>query len=182
MSQKYQNKYRITTNRAKWWDYNGNGLYFVTLCTAGRENYFGKVLKKKLVLSETGNKAWQFWQEIPIHFPFVELDVFIVMPDHLHGVIGIVNPVVETLHATSLWGLETLHATSLQTHKNTKSDENKNQCMSGISPKTGTLSTVIRSYKSALTKWCNSPHPSPCSHVSYQPGYPVQVIPPEPSS
>jgi REP element-mobilizing transposase RayT len=41
-----------------------------------------------MILSETGKMAWQYWQEIPIHFPFVELDAFIVMPDHIHGIIG----------------------------------------------------------------------------------------------
>lgn len=92
MSDKFQNKYRIPSARLQNWDYGSNALYFVTICTAHRECYFGKIVNGKMILSEIGNIANQFWFEIPIHFPFVVLDEFVVMPNHVHGIIVINKP------------------------------------------------------------------------------------------
>ena len=53
-------------------------------------------------LSEIGKIAYKYWQEIPKHFPFVLLDAFIIMPNHVHGIVVIDKPGdVKTLHATS---------------------------------------------------------------------------------
>jgi REP element-mobilizing transposase RayT len=90
---KFQDKYRIPTARATWWNYGNNGLYFITICTAGRMHYFGKIIdQKKMQLTPVGEMALQCWLDIPYHFPFVKLDVFIVMPDHVHGILEIDKP------------------------------------------------------------------------------------------
>jgi len=73
--------------RAKWWDYGWNGAYFVTICTHNRIHYFGEVENGKMVLSALGEAAEKCWYEIPRHFPFVKLGSFVVMPDHVHGII-----------------------------------------------------------------------------------------------
>ena len=78
---KFKNKYRIPSARAQWWDYGNNAAYFVTICTADRECYFGE--------TEIGQTATHFWNEIPKRFPFVDLGEFIVMPNHIHGIIVI---------------------------------------------------------------------------------------------
>ena len=119
-------------------------------------------------LSPAGETAARFWHEIPNHFPHVRLDAFVVMPDHIHGILVIDDTaIVETLHATSdnntknisdisnqlydISGSETLHATSLR--DNTANIMHpKNEQMSMISPKSGSLSQIIRSYKSAVSK------------------------------
>jgi REP element-mobilizing transposase RayT len=66
----------------------------------------GKVNNSKMQLSEIGQIASQMWYEIPIHFPFIDLDVFVVMPNHIHGIIVINRfvgtPIVGALHATPL--------------------------------------------------------------------------------
>ena len=135
----YKQKYRIESARLKGWDYRNPGYYFVTICTKNRAQYFGQVTNGQMHLSAAGEIAAQCWREIPIHHPNVELDEFVVMPNHMHGIVVIHEHVetlrggVETLHD----GGETLHATSLQ---------------SIISPKAGSLSVIIRSYKSAVTK------------------------------
>jgi hypothetical protein len=49
--EKFRNKYRIASARAQWWDYGRNGLYFITICTANREHYFGKIVNGKMILS-----------------------------------------------------------------------------------------------------------------------------------
>jgi len=84
---KFQNKYRIQTTRLKNWDYGWNASYFVTICTVNRECYFGEIMDGKMHFSEIGAKANEYWLEIPKHFPFVKLDVHVVMPNHVHGII-----------------------------------------------------------------------------------------------
>jgi putative transposase len=88
-------KYRNTTTRLKTWDYGSNGSYFVTICTQNREHYFGEIVPvqnitpQQLESSPIGKIAHQYWMEIPNHFPFVLLDEFIIMPDHVHGILTI---------------------------------------------------------------------------------------------
>lgn len=87
--EKYQNKYRIPPARAPFWDYAWNASYFVTVCTQYRICWFGNVVNGQMVLSEIGKIAHQCWSDIPIHFPFVKLDAFVVMPNHVHGIVTI---------------------------------------------------------------------------------------------
>ena len=93
MSDKFHNKYRISSARLKNWDYGSNAIYFITICTQNREHYFGKIAEGKTQLSETGKIAHCFWVEIPTHFPFVKLGEFVVMPNHVHGIIIIDKPI-----------------------------------------------------------------------------------------
>ena len=100
---KYKNKYRNETIRAQWWDYSGNGAYFITICTKNREHYFGEIIKGKMKLSGTGVIAHLMWQEIPNHSKHVELGEFVVMPNHVHGILILDKPFfvpVGALHAT----------------------------------------------------------------------------------
>lgn len=92
-------------------------------------------------LSDTGKLANKFWYEITNHFQQVELGEFVVMPNHVHGIL-ILNGGNAPESASVPVSVETLHATSLP----------KSQTMASISPKPGSLSTIIRSYKSAVTR------------------------------
>jgi len=94
MSEKFQNKYRIASARLKGWDYGCNAIYFITICTQNREHYFGDIVETSdsgvsMNLSEIGELAHKFWMEISNHFPFVQLHEFVVMPNHVHGIIEI---------------------------------------------------------------------------------------------
>jgi REP element-mobilizing transposase RayT len=100
MSEKFQNKYRIPSARMQNWNYGWNAPYFVTICTKNREHYFGNITNGKLQLSEIGQMAEKYWYEIPQHFPFVQLGAFVVMPNHVHGIIIIEKP-VETQNIAS---------------------------------------------------------------------------------
>ncbi len=84
---KFQHKYRIPSARLQNWDYGSNASYFVTICTHNRVNYFGHTDNHKMVLSETGNIAQQYWLTIPTHFAFIELGAFVIMPNHVHGIL-----------------------------------------------------------------------------------------------
>ncbi|MGD1046775.1 MAG: transposase [Bacteroidota bacterium] len=69
------------------------GEYFVTISTKNKECIFGEIVSDDVKLSPIGRIAEQCWKEITDHFTNVELDAFIVMPNHLHGIIAI-NPSV----------------------------------------------------------------------------------------
>mgnify|MGYP000985317095 FL=1 len=107
MNQKFQNKYRIPSVRAPWWDYGANAAYFITICTRNREHYFGKMIQNTMHLTEIGKQAEMCWNAIPEHFPFVILDEFVVMPNHIHGILvfdksNAMVAVVETQNFASL--------------------------------------------------------------------------------
>ena len=73
--------------RLKGYDYGKNGAYFITFCTKNRVPYFGEIINQKMILNEIGKIAHQLWSEIPNQFPFAKLENFVVMPDHIHGII-----------------------------------------------------------------------------------------------
>ena len=70
-------------------DYTQAGAYFVTICTQDRECLFGEVVAGEVVLNTYGRVVDTFWHRIPRHFPQVELDAWVVMPNHMHGIIVI---------------------------------------------------------------------------------------------
>ena len=73
--------------RLRHYDYSRAGAYFVTICTWQRECLFGEVVEAAVSLNELGQVAWDCWNGIPDHFLNVELDAFLVMPNHMHGII-----------------------------------------------------------------------------------------------
>lgn len=89
---KYINKYRSESARAQWWDYGWNGAYFITICTADRDHFFGEIKNGKMILSPTGVVADLVWHEITNHSKFVELGDFVVMPNHIHGILILDKP------------------------------------------------------------------------------------------
>ncbi|MEA2097894.1 MAG: transposase [Patescibacteria group bacterium] len=141
MKYKQQKQYRH-----KNYDYSQNGFYFVTICTKNHQKYFGSIIKSgdehnliyEMKLSEIGKIAKQCWLEIPKHFPFVNLDEYIIMPNHLHGIIEIDKRICNGRN-------EALP----------RSYNGKYLQMSKISPKPGSVSTIIGSFKSIVTKTVN---------------------------
>ena len=106
----YQNKYRVESARRPGWDYAHAGFYFITICTRDRHHYFGEIAPvetrfiasdstssiaptaaPQMVLSDLGRIAEQFWRGIPQQFSFARVDEFVVMPNHVHGIIQIVD-------------------------------------------------------------------------------------------
>lgn len=86
------NTRRRQSTRLPRFDYTRQGAYFVTLCTRNRACLFGDIVNGEMRLNDIGNLADGLWQEIPVHFPQVEIDAWIVMPNHVHGVIVIADP------------------------------------------------------------------------------------------
>jgi REP element-mobilizing transposase RayT len=83
----YRNKYRVESARLKGYDYSSEGIYFVTICTQNFIPYFGHIESGRMIISGYGEIVTKFWIEIPFHFPSVRLDEFVVMPEHVHGII-----------------------------------------------------------------------------------------------
>jgi len=75
--------------RLQGYDYAQEGAYFVTVCTRGKECVFGGVVDGEMQLSEIGKVIEECWRAIPRHFPNVTSDVFVVMPNHVHGILMI---------------------------------------------------------------------------------------------
>jgi REP element-mobilizing transposase RayT len=73
--------------RMKGWDYTASGCYFVTINTHKSRALFGVIVNGSMVLNEAGRVAEKCWRGIPAHFPTVSLDEFVIMPNHLHGVL-----------------------------------------------------------------------------------------------
>jgi len=71
------------------YDYSLAGAYFVTICIKNRECLLGKISNNKVHLTSSGDIVKKFWEEIPGHFEDVRLDRFVIMPNHLHGIIVI---------------------------------------------------------------------------------------------
>lgn len=75
--------------RLKGYDYSQEGAYFVTIVTWQRECLLGQIVDKEMNLSRYGEIVQKWWEEIPVHFPNVETGAFVIMPNHVHGIIYI---------------------------------------------------------------------------------------------
>ncbi|MDR1372755.1 MAG: hypothetical protein LBJ17_06500 [Dysgonamonadaceae bacterium] len=138
MVDRFKHKYRIPSARWQDWDYGANAAYFVTVCTAQMELFFGEIAGGEMILSETGRTALDYWQQIPEHFPFVVLDAFVIMPNHVHGIIIIDKPDDDV--QTPNLGVSTL---GVSTTMNTKTKQ--------WYP--GTLGVIINQYKRSCTMY-----------------------------
>jgi putative transposase len=87
--EKYRSKYRIESTRLRNWNYSTPGFYFITICTRNREHFFCEIRKGEMFLNEIGKIADDYWSQIPLHFQNAELGDFIIMPNHVHGIIVI---------------------------------------------------------------------------------------------
>ena len=163
MSDNFQDRYRIPSSRWQNWDYGWNGAYFVTICTHGREHYFGEIVDGKMVLSNTGIIADILWYEIKKHCNTVELDAFVVMPNHVHGILILTGDQIDRQDFvdwnfddiirvnTGAVAVETRHALSLQPSQPSPPQSTPGQQRFQNQGK-NTVSSIIGSYKSAVSK------------------------------
>lgn len=77
--------------RLRKYDYSNNGWYFVTICTKDRQEYFGNIISDEMNLNEYGGIIKKCWLGISDYFNNIELDQFIIMPNHIHGIVVIVG-------------------------------------------------------------------------------------------
>lgn len=95
-------KHHRRSIRLKGYDYSWSGDYFVTVCVQHRACLFGEIWDGEMHLNEAGQMVWQVWQTLPERFPDIGLEGFVVMPNHVHGIIRLMansepNPVGASL-------------------------------------------------------------------------------------
>lgn len=138
----FRNTYRIPSARLKDWDYSAPGYYYVTICTKNKKVLFGKVVEIEeepgatTHLSPIGMIIDACWKEIPEHHRNVTLDDFVILPNHLHGIV-----VIEE-HDSEL--VETPYMASLHANKNDQGHHRPEW-------KPGSLGAVIQQFKRACT-------------------------------
>lgn len=115
--------------RLQTYDYATAGAYFLTICTKEHHNLFGQIIEGTMHLNDTGHIVHQCWQDIPLHFPHLQLDEHTIMPNHIHGIIFIAD------HGGTACRVPT-----------------KEQFGRPVS---GSIPTIVRSFKSAVTKNVN---------------------------
>lgn len=118
-------KHHRRSIRLSGYDYAGAGAYFVTVCTRGKESLFGAFVGDQVRLSPWGRIALQCWRSIPQHYARVGLGAFVVMPNHVHGIIHIEE-------AGTACRAPTTEAFAR--------------------PVAGSLATIVRSFKAAVTR------------------------------
>jgi putative transposase len=133
----FRNKYRIETTRLRDWNYAARGWYFVTICIENKRGYFGRIIDAQQYLSALGEYAEACWREIPSHHKNVTLDEFIVMPNHVHGIIVIDGP-------------------GCMPPLRRRGERRPVQPLPAVSPKASSLGGVVRSYKSAVSTWAHA--------------------------
>ena len=123
--------------RLKGYDYSQAGAYFVTICTKDRECIFGKIVDEEMRLTQGGRIADECWRNIRAHYLHVVLDEYVIMPNHVHGVIFIGNDDVGVQNFEPLPG--------------NGQRENKFQ---QIIPKS--IGSIVRGFKIGVTKWVSA--------------------------
>lgn len=172
MAEKYQNKYRIPSARHPHWDYRWNAAYFITICTKNRDHFFGEIKNGKMQLSNIGLLADVFWHEIKNHAKNIELGEFVVMPNHLHGIL-ILHPddnfddenirdqsddeiMDGAISNGPISEVQTRHALSLAESESKSESKSESQKSIGQkrfqNPGKNSISSIIGGYKSAVTK------------------------------
>lgn len=146
---------RSVLGRLKNYNYSNPGAYFVTLCTNKKGNILGEVVNGIVNLNEYGLIARKFWLEIPEHYNNVEIDAFVVMPDHVHGIIVILEKEPPSDCGSLPLAASDEHCSSLA-----ETGAGTMPCDGSPSPQSdggqkrnyGLLSKVIKSYKEAVVK------------------------------
>ena len=88
--------------RLKVYDYSQTGAYFVTICTQDRKYLFGDIVGGEMRLNDAGRMVNRIWNDLPVKYPGIEIDDFIVMPNHVHGIIVIHSVHVGAIHELPL--------------------------------------------------------------------------------
>jgi len=145
---RYHNEYRVKSTRLDGWDYSSPGHYFITISVRDRINYFGRVMGGTVELSDIGRITKECWKNIPMHFPHVGLDEFVVMPSHVHGII-IINSNIN---------VETQNFASLPNNK--------------FGPQSKNLGSIIRGFKIGVKKWATMNN----IDFQWQPGFYEHII------
>ncbi len=125
-------KYNRRSIRLRDYDYSQEGLYFITICTQNKLCLFGKIENREMILNDAGKMVEKCWLEIPEHYPNVILHKYVIMPNHIHGIIEIV-------------GAQDIVHNRAQNIVPLRNEFQK------IIP--GSIGSIVRGFKIGVTKW-----------------------------
>jgi len=163
--------------RLRDYNYSRAGAYFVTVCVFERECLFGELVDGEMRLNEAGRMVRECWDGIPDHFPHVELDAFIIMPNHLHGIFVLNDDasIVGARHASPDFPVQ-MAATDRATHaRATHARATHASPLRGPGPEPRSIGAMVGSFKSAVTKRINQSRNTPGAPV-WQRNYYERVI------
>ena len=163
-----QERHHRRSIRLQGFDYTQPGAYFITTVTRERACLFGQVIDGEMRLNDAGEIARQCWLDIPNHFSNAQLDEFVIMPNHVHGVIVLVES------SDMTYNVGARHAVPLPNDA-ASLPRDLSKCEKFGSPISGSIPTIVRSYKSAVTKQINECHGTPGAPV-WQRGYYEHII------
>jgi len=148
MTDKFQNKYRIPTTRLQSWDYGADALYFITICTAHRECYFGKIEKGEMILSELGRIVETEWiKTFDLRKDMnLQMGEFVVMPNHFHAIISI---------GINQYNMGVGGGTNCRDAMHRVST-GQNHYKNHFGPQSKNLASVLRGFKSAVTTFART--------------------------
>ena len=128
--------------RLPHYNYGQSGAYFVTVCVKGRERVLGEVVGEDMQLSMAGKIVKEVWDKIPEHYAHVEIGEFMVMPNHVHGIV---------------WITEEEERTNIGAENNVRAQHAAAPLPKQNHPhvKPGSLGAIVRSFKSAATRKIN---------------------------
>jgi len=150
--------------RLPHWDYSWGWWYYVTIAVKDRRCDFGRVDNDVVVLSTLGAAADDCWKQIPQHHAGVELDDYVIMPNHVHGILILNDDVRRDVQLSE--GLLSENVPTDTNTLNVPTDANKlnvplkvkNEAMAALSPKKGSLPVILRTFKAAVTTWARENH------------------------
>ncbi|MAU10378.1 MAG: transposase [Anaerolineaceae bacterium] len=144
---KHHRKHTRRSIRLRHYDYRDPGAYFVTICTYRNHCVFGNVQDDAVILSDQGLIAKSIWEQIPTHFSFITLDHFVIMPNHVHGIL-LIGENANNLH--------TREQPDTQTDVGAQYIVPLHQIKRSFgSMVAGSLPSIIRTYKAAVTREIN---------------------------
>lgn len=153
-----QHRYSI---RLKDYDYAQAGAYFITICTYNKESIFGNVINGEMMSNEYGQVVEREWLKTTQIRTDIELDEFVIMPNHMHGIFVI----IESHEGTGAHGCAPLHIQPLQTQHVYVPTQRKPR----------SLSSFLAGFKSAVTKQINELRGTPYAPL-WQRNYYEHVI------
>jgi len=136
--------------RLKGYDYSQAGAYFVTICTQNRECLFGDILNEEMILNDAAMMIQTVWDEMSRHYSGIETDEFVVMPNHVHGIVIIVGagPCACPDYKHAMQNKETGQP---QDHKTGQPQIRETGQPQGVAP-TLSLPDVVHRFKTMTTK------------------------------
>jgi len=142
--------------RLKGYDYSQAGAYFITICTKNRQHLFGEVVNEEMVLNEMGLIAYNEWLRTQELRPNVSLDVFVIMPNHMHGIIVINDDRTGEFDSPRRPDIDIVNLDEFNMEAANPGEFNtpRQPFMMPKSP-SNNIGAIVRGYKSSVTKQIN---------------------------